>query len=107
MDRVAELGGREPSGSAVRALRAAGRQAENALGEVAVRAALEERECAVRETANVVDVRHGNNLERRKLDAEPSTALRQLVEERELQLEIHVVGLDRERPKPRARTGSP
>ena len=89
MDGVADLGRGQPR----RPVRARGgslarREPENALGEVAVRAALEERECAVRQSPNVVRLRRRDLRERRKLDAEPRTGGRKLAEERELQLVV-------------------
>ena len=59
-------------------------EAENALGVEAVRAALEERERAVREAPNVVDGRLRNLGEAGQLDPEARAPGRELVEEPKL-----------------------
>jgi hypothetical protein len=89
MDGVADLvRGQPPASVRARGSSLARREPENALGEIAVGAALEERECAVRQSPNVVRLRRRNLRERRKLDAEPRTGGRELAEERELQLVV-------------------
>ena len=81
---IADLGRGQARASPPVAPTGSRREAENALGVEAVRAALEERERAVREAPNVVDRRLRNLGERRELDPEARPARRELVEEREL-----------------------
>ncbi len=89
MDSIADLGRGESVGRLPSRRAFARRQPENALGEVAVRATLEERKRAVGQATHVVTARHGNLGELRQLDAEAGPPARHVVEERELQ---HVVG---------------
>ena len=86
VDGVADLGRREPAlpGAASRARRAA-RMPDDPLGVVAVRAALEERERAVREPAHVVERRRGHALSSGERGAERrQRRAARAVEEREL-----------------------
>ena len=107
MDGVADLVRGQPPGPVRARLGSlARREPEDALGEVAIGAALEERESAVRQPPNVVRLRRRDLRERRKLDAEPRTGGRKLAEERELQLVVGGFGSRaRQRSPPRvART---
>ncbi len=95
MHRIADLVARKPARARATRRSLARREAQNALGEVAVGAAFEERKGAVRQPADVVRLRRENPRERRKLDAEPRTSRRKLAEERELQLVVGgLLGLD-------------
>ena len=90
MDGVAELGRRKLVALAVRAtaVPASRRQAEHTLCEVAIRAALEESKRAVRQSSNVVHRRSGSVQQGGQLDAETRSTGRQLIEERQLKLEV-------------------
>ena len=66
MDRVPDLGRGQPALPGDRSVRVRGPHAGDTLGVVAVRAALEERERAVREPAHVVQRRLGQRLDRRE-----------------------------------------
>ena len=94
MDRVADLvRGQPPRPIRARLGSLARREPEDPFGEVAIGAALEERESAVRQPPNVVRLRRRDLRERRKLDAEPRTGGRKLAEQRELQLVVGGFGL--------------
>ena len=108
MDGVADLvRGQPPCPIRARLGSLARREPEDPFGEVAIGAALEERESAVRQPPNVVRLRRRDRRERRKLDAEPQTGGRKLAEERELQLVVGgfgCLGLGERSPPRVART---
>ena len=81
------------------------RKPEHPLGEVAVRAALEERERAVREPAHVVHRRRGISASAGSSMPSRGRRRRQLAEERELQLVVGGFGSRLEQRSPR-RVGS-
>ena len=92
---------RSPRGSAPRRPSPSARppaegKPEHALGEVPVRAALEQGERAVREPAHVVQRRRGDLRERRQLDADAELTGRKVGEQRQLAARLEcLLGLGR------------
>src|SRR5437870_4338974 len=88
MNDVSDRRRGEPAVSVLVSGERACRETGDALGVVAVRAALEERERAVRETPDVVRGRRRNGRKRRELEGDGRRAERQLAEERELEARL-------------------
>ncbi len=99
MDGIPELGGREARRLVRRTVANAcsfhPREPEHALGEVPVRAALEQGERAVREPVHVVQRRRVDLGELRQLDADSELAGRKVGEQRQLALDRSFLGLGR------------